>query len=195
MRIIMMPLISLALATGACASPQAGDEMNVETEGKKYVHGFTLGDGAALLVEKWKKTKGYDSVMSTGNYDGCYYRLILRKKRLYLTSVSVDAHDDKRGFFEAEIPVGEIYTRKETFADWFTGELEEYYGESIGYTHVRKMVRTYRFKAGQLIAVEENETELIKKVEQAGSGQPATGPESKSEDSDKAQPEAEGPSR
>ena len=119
------------------------------------------------MVEEWKKSKGYDHVSSSGNYDGCYFKLILKNKRLYLTSVSVDAHDDKRGFFEAEIPVGEIYTRKETFADWFTGELDEYYGESIGYTHVRKMVRTYRFNAGQLIAVEENETELIKKVEQA----------------------------
>lgn len=145
-------------------SPQAGDEMIVESEGKKSVHGFELGTGAARLVQEWRKSKGYDSVMSTGNYDGCYFKLILRKKRLYLSSVSVDAHSEIRGFFHAKIPVGVIYQKKETFADWFTGELQEYFGEPVGYTEVKSMVRSYRFKAGELIAIEVNKVPQRKKV-------------------------------
>jgi len=168
MRIIAIPLMFLALVTHAYATPQAGDEMNVETEGKKSVHGFTLGDGAARLVEEWRKKKnGYYTVESSANWGGCDYRLILKNNRLYLTSVFVDSHDGKGGILKAEIPVGEIYTRSETFADWFTGDLHEYFGDPLGYTHVSKMVRTYRFKAGQLIDVVENETEQIKKVEKA----------------------------
>jgi hypothetical protein len=195
MRTISRLLLLLICASNAHGSPQAGDELIVVSEGKKYVHGFALGGGATLLVEEWKKAKGYNSVMSTGNYDGCYFKLVLRKKRLYLTAISVDAHNEKNGFFDAEIPVGTIYRQKETFADWFTGELYEYYGESVGYTEVKEMVRTYRFKSGDLITVEENRTEQEKKVEQAGAGQPATRSESNSEGGDKPQPESGGRSR
>ena len=145
-------------------SPQAGDEMIVESQGKKSVHGFKLGADAARLVQEWRKSKAYDSVMSTGNYDGCYFKLILRKKRLYLKSVSVDAHGEIRGFFHARIPVGVIYKQKETFADWFTGELREYFGEAVGYTEVKSMVRIYRFKAGELVAVEVSKTPQRKKA-------------------------------
>ncbi len=170
---IVIMLFLLTWLSPAYCSPQSGDEVALDLGEKKYVHGFVLGAGAEQLVEKWKEKKGYH-VISSGNYDGCYFKLILKKRRLYLATISVDARDEKNGFFMAEIPIGDIYTQEETFADWFTGDLREYFGESIGYTEMKQMTKTYNFKSGELVDTKVTVTrKRANKAEKATTGKPS----------------------
>jgi len=64
-----------------------------------------------------------------------------------------------------------------------------------GYVQIEIGTNTLFIPPGNVEAIYRNRTYETTKAEQAGAGQPATRPQSKSEDSDKPQPESEGRSR
>ena len=150
----LVPLLFIAMPLHA--TPQAGDQLIVEDGTKKSVHNFDLSKTAEKKLDAWKKNKGYSGVTSTANYDGFYVNLQIKDSKLLLTKLEVDAHSYWRGFFHADVPLSAIFDGKgPVAADWFTGELWEFFGDSEGYTHVKSHVRVFVFKNGRLVKTKE----------------------------------------
>jgi hypothetical protein len=139
------------------ATPQEGDQLILQDGTKKSVHFFRLSKSAIKKIDTWKKKKGYGTVVSTANYDGFYVTLQLEKDTLFITNISVDAHSEENGFFVAEVPLSRIFDKNGPIAaDWFTGELREFFGElTFIYSHVTPDVRIYTFNKGRLVEVKE----------------------------------------
>jgi hypothetical protein len=144
------------------ATPQAGDQLVLKKGSKVWVHHFNLSDAASKKLDDWKKKKGYSGVSSTANYDGYYASLELREGKLFLTKLEVDAHSDTIGFFDAEVPLSDIFGKNDVSADWFSGELLEFFGESEGYTHYKSDVRIYVIDKGRLVETKEKKTKELK---------------------------------
>lgn len=135
----------------------------MEKDKKVWVHNFTLSDAADKKLDAWKDARGYRGVSSTANYDGFYASLELREGKLFLTKLEVDAHSEKKGFFAAEVPLPDIFGKKDAVpADWFSGELLEFFGESKGYTHFKSDVRIYVIKKGRLVETKEKKSTELK---------------------------------
>jgi hypothetical protein len=163
MKTLLISFIIFLSALSLRATPQAGDQLALEKDKKVWIHKFTLSEAADKKLDDWKEAKGYSGVSSTANYDGFYASLELREGKLFLTKLSVDAHSEKIGFFEAEVPLSEIFAKKDAVpADWFSGELWEFYGESKGYTHFKSDVRIYVIEKGRLVETKEKKSTELK---------------------------------
>lgn len=157
-------LVTLLLFTMPLhATPQAGDQLILENGTKKSVHNFDLGKTAEKKLDAWKVKKGYSGVSSTANYDGFYATLQIKDGKLLLTKIEVDAHSDWKGFFHAEVPISAIFDGKGPIAaDWFTGELWEFFGDREGYTPFKSHVRIYVFTKGRLVGTKVKKSSELK---------------------------------
>ena len=156
-------LILILSALSLHATPQAGDSLVLAKGKKVWVHNFALSAPADKKLDTWKDAKGYSGVSSTANYDGFYASLELREGKLFLTKLEVDAHSEKRGFFEDEVPLSDIFGQKDAVpADWFSGELWEFFGEAKGYTHYKSDARIYRIEKGHLVKTTEKKAAELK---------------------------------
>lgn len=144
-------------------SPQIPDSLVTEDGEKKWVHNFDLGDDGKEALRKWVEADRAREVYNTGNHDGFYAELVIKQNKLYVRSVAVDAASVEDGSHRAHLPWAILFRSKfPVFADWFTGDLYEYYGERMGNTGQKSRVRTYSFERGVLIRIHHQKTSDLK---------------------------------
>lgn len=162
MRFLLSSAAALLLICSASATPQIPDTLVIEDripylrreDPKHAVYGLPLPPKVLERLEAWKKKRGHDSV-SSANWAGYTKTLRLRNGRLYIDSVEVP-FAGATGDQNVQVPLDHLFrTRAPVHAEWFSGELEEYLGRPVGYTHVSRRARVYSFEQGRLRSIKE----------------------------------------
>lgn len=140
----------LVLAATAFGTPQAGDTLIVRGE-RHRVHGFELPPASLHRLATWRQKTREEKVWSN-NWKGYFATLKIVDDALFLEHVEID-----RGPGLLAVPLWVLFDSPTTSvrAAWFTGELVEYLGDPVGYTHTTHRVRVYRFKKGALAGVKQ----------------------------------------
>ena len=145
-----------------CGSPEIPDSLVTDDGEKKWVHNFELGNDGQEALRRWVEADRTREVTNSGNHDGFYADLAIKQNKLYVLSLAVDSGEEKGGH-RANLPWAIVFRSKfPVFADWFTGDLHEYYGESIGYTEQKSRVRIYSFERGVLTRIHHQKTSDLK---------------------------------
>lgn len=109
-------------------------------------------------IYRWMDSPENRSQINSANWKGYFIELSISDQKLYITRLFI------RSMFanQSEImlaPMSKVFGSKPPInAGWFSGDLVEYFGKDVGYTHVKSRMRIYRFENGILKEVKEQRT-------------------------------------